>query len=275
VFNVILGLRDDKALPPEGRFQVADIGLRQLQQEAGPLAPTIGALNGTGTFRLRAKRVDEAYPGPWVKPRLPIYQEYLLKKGEEVRAALAGRKVRWDLSDYAVLPDWRPSAADDEDATQYDLYAVPFKLPFLGLSLAAENPWLSDLGERHPYAFRLLMHRRAANARGIREGDEVVVTSRAASVTGGVHLTEGIHPDTVAIVGISGHWAKGMPAARGRGLHFNSLVPFDLDNVDKLSSAFDSKVKVRVTRAGPAPSAPAGFSLRDAASLLIPQGWLS
>lgn len=275
VFNVILGLDDAAALPPEGRFKVAEIGLRQIRQAAGDAAPRVGALNGSSTFRLRTKRIDEAYPGPWIKPRLPIYQEYLLGKAEQVRAALAGRKVRWDLSDYAPLPDWRPSAADEEDATQYDLYAVPFKLPFLGLSLAAENPWLADLGERHPYAFRLLMHQRAAAARGIAEGDTVVVTSRASSITGRVHLTEAIHPDTVAIAGISGHWAKGMPAARGRGLHFNSLVPLDLDNVDKLSSAFDSKIKVRVALARAAQADPRASALRRAASLLLPQGWLS
>lgn len=275
VFNVILELGKDAALPLEGRFTVADIACRQVQQAAGDAAPRVGALNGSGTFQLRPKRVDEAYPGPWIKPRLPIYQEYLLEKAEQVRAALKGRKVRWDLCDYAPLPEWRPSAADEEDATKYDLYAVPFKLPFLGLSLAAENPWLADLGERHPYAFRLLMHRRAAAARSIREGDEVIVTSRATSVTGRVHLTEAIHPDTVAIGGISGHWAKGMPAARGRGLHFNSLIPLDLDNVDKLSSAFDSKAKVRVERAQRVPRGSGGSALGRAASLILPQGWLA
>lgn len=126
----------------------------------------------------------------------------------------------------------------------------PNKLPFHALSLSAQNPWLADLGERHPYAFRLLMNRRAGEARGIRDGETVTITSRAGSVTGKVRLSEGIHPEVVAVAGINGHWAKGLPVARGRGMHFNSLVPFDLDNVDKLSSAFDSKVKVHVTRSG-------------------------
>ena len=59
------------------------------------------------------------------------------------------------------------------------------------------------------------------------------------------------------------------------GLHFNSLVPLDLDNVDKLSSAFDSKVKVRVALARAAQPDPSASGLRRAASLLLPQGWLS
>ncbi|MCL4182395.1 MAG: molybdopterin-dependent oxidoreductase [Burkholderiaceae bacterium] len=274
VFNAILELEGPQALPPEGSFTVGDIGLRQVQKAAGDEAPKVGAINGSGTFRLRAKHIEEAYPGPWIKPRLPIYQEYLLAKGEEVRDALEGRNVRWDTSDYAALPDWRPSAADAEDAGQFDMYAVPFKLPFLGLSLAAENPWIADLGERHPYAFRLMMHRSAADARGIRQGDEVVVTSRVGEITGRVYLTEAIRRDTVAIAGISGHWAKGMPRAKGRGLHFNSLVALDLENIDKLSSAFDSKVKVRVTRAKTAPPEGGRSVLKRAAALFLPLGWL-
>ena len=249
VFNVILGLEGEAALSPGDHFTVADIGARQVRLSAGDAAPEVGALNGSGTFRLRAKHVEEAYPGPFVKPRLPIYQEHFLKKGEEVAAALAGRAVRWDLSDYAPLPEWRPSAAHEEDDPAFDLFAVPFKIPFHALSLSAQNPWLADLGERHPYAFRLLMHRRAGAARGIGDGDEVTITSRAGSVSGRVRLSEGIHPEVVAVASINGHWARGMPVARGRGIHFNSLVPFDLDNVDKLSSAFDSKVKVRVAPA--------------------------
>ncbi len=268
VSNALFGFEGDDSLPAEGRFSVADIAERQVRQQAGAKAPKVGAPGGSSTFRLREKRVDEAYPGPWVKPRLPIYQEHFLDKATEVKAALAGRPVHWDLSDYAPLPDWRPSAAHDEDAEAFDLFAVTYKLPFHALSLSAENPWLADLGERHAYAFRLLMHRRAAAERGIEDGDQVTVTSRAGSVTGRVRLTEGIHPETVAIGGTVGHWAKGMPVARGRGLHFNSLVPFDLKNVDKLSSAFDSKAKVNVAPAPGAAERPGTFVRRVAAALL-------
>jgi anaerobic selenocysteine-containing dehydrogenase len=144
------------------------------------------------------------------------------------------------------LPGWRPSAAHEETDDKYDLFGVTYKLPFHALGLSSQNPWLADLGERHPYAFRLLLHPSAAAKRDIKNGDRVSVTSRAGSVTGEVCLTEGIHPKVVAIAVIAGHWAKGLPVARGRGMHFNTLVPLDLENVDKLSSAFDSKVKVRV-----------------------------
>ena len=114
------------------------------------------------------------------------------------------------------------------------------------------------------------MHRRAGTARGIRDGEWVSVTSRVSSVRGRVRLTEGIHPETVAVAGINGHWARGMPQARGRGIHFNTLIPFDLDNVDKLSSAFDSKAKVRVAPAGTAERGAGKMRDRLAEALCLP-----
>ncbi len=250
VCNVLFKFEGKEALRPDERVCIADVAERQVVAYAGPAAPEVGKVNGSGTHRLRRKRVDEAYPGPWVKPRFPIYMEHLPALGEKVRQALTGRSVHWDTSDYVPLPGWKPSAAQEEDDAQYDLYGVTYKLPFQALGLSSQNPWLADLAERHPFAYRLLMHPRAAAARGIADGERVSVTSRAGSVTGQVWLTQGIHPKTVAIAVIAGHWAKGMPLARGKGIHFNTLVPLDLNNVDKLSSAFDSKVKVRVTREG-------------------------
>jgi anaerobic selenocysteine-containing dehydrogenase len=250
VFNVLLGFDGGAALRPDEPVDIGSIAERQIARYAGKAAADVGRANGSSTHRLREKRVDEAYPGPWVEPRLPIYMEHLPALGERIRKAIAGRPVRWDLADYAPLPGWRPSAAHEEDASLYDLFGVTYKLPFHALSLSAQNRWLADLGERHPFAFRLLVHPRTAAARNIRSGDRVTVTSRVGSITGEAWLTEGIHPQVVAVATIAGHWARGLPVARGRGLHFNTLVPLDLDNVDKLSSAFDSKVKVRIEASG-------------------------
>ena len=244
--NALFGFEGAAALRSDERVKVSDIADRQVAAYAGEAASEVGRIDGSSTHRLRQKRIDEAYPGPWIAPRLPIYIEHLLDLGKQVQQALGDRRVRWDVSDYVPLPGLKPSAAHEEDGAEYDLFGITYKLPFHALGLSAQNPWLADLGERHPYAFRLLLHPRTAAARHIRVGDEVSVTSRAGRVTGKVWLTEGIHPKVVAIAGIAGHWAKGLPVARGRGIHFNALVPFDLDNVDKLSSAFDSKVKVRV-----------------------------
>lgn len=248
VCNALFRLEGGAALAADAKVAVSDIAERQIVAYAGDAASEVGRVNGSGTHRLRQKTVEEAYPGPWIEPRFPIYMEHLIALGEQVKQALAGRRAHWDTSDYVPLPGWKPSAAHEENDGKYDLFGVTYKLPFHALALSSQNPWLADLADRHPYAFRLLIHPSAAAKRGIQDRDKVSVTSRVGSITGEVCLTEGIHPKAVAIAVIAGHWAKGLPVARGRGMHFNSLVPLDLENVDKLSSAFDSKVKVCVER---------------------------
>ena len=61
-----------------------------------------------------------------------------------------------------------------------------------------------------------------------------------------VKLTQCIHPQAVGVGGHFGHWAPGMPIARGKGINFNALLPTDLDHIDKISTALDHCVEVRV-----------------------------
>lgn len=42
-----------------------------------------------------------------------------------------------------------------------------------------------------------------------------------------------------------GHWAPGMPIARGKGVNFNSLLTINLEHIDKISTAVDHCVQVR------------------------------
>jgi hypothetical protein len=44
----------------------------------------------------------------------------------------------------------------------------------------------------------------------------------------------------VAIAGGGGHWARGMPVARGQGAFFNALLSFD----PEMEPACDARVRV-------------------------------
>ncbi len=247
--NALFQLSGENLLDAHGRYQVADIAEMQIRsfplysQERSP------DWSQTSSCNTGARSIRESYPGPFVKPRVPIYAEHLLTKGLEVRAAMASTSAEWDTTDYRPLPDWLPSAAQEETDPQFDLYAVPYKSPFLALSIGPHNPWLDELARNHPSAYRILMNRKAAERRGIHDGDWIAVQSAAGRVEGEVKLTEGIHPETVAIGGIHGHWARAAKIAQGGGVHFNALLPLNLKIVDKLSSAFDSKARVKVSSA--------------------------
>lgn len=76
----------------------------------------------------------------------------------------------------------------------------------------------------------------------------VWVESEAGRVRGQLKVTEGIHPEVVAMASTFGHWAQGMPVARGKGVHFNSLLATKLERVDMVSGALDACVRVKVYR---------------------------
>ncbi|MDP2726337.1 MAG: molybdopterin dinucleotide binding domain-containing protein, partial [Dehalococcoidia bacterium] len=166
------------------------------------------------------KKVEEAYPRPFLKPRIPVYLEHFQTAGEEVRKVTQGLGIPWDVSDYQPLPDWKPCPAYDENSDEYDLYAVNYKLPFHSFSVTAQNPLLNELAEHHPYAYKVLIPAKVAAERGIRDGDGVWVESPAGRLEGRAKVTECIHPQVVGLAGTFGGWAEGRPIARGKGMHF-------------------------------------------------------
>ncbi len=244
--NYLLDLAPELQLDPGGRYSVGEMTERQIAGFRGNRRKEEPTFEGTATWVTDRRTAREMYPGPFVRARLPVYNAYLLDKGAQVRDVVDALGLDWSTSDYAPLPDWAPPSDAETPDPQFDLYAVTFKLPFMALGRGPYNAWLSELAERHAYAYRVLMHRGSAARRGISEGDQVFVESRAGRIQGRVHLSDGIHPEAVGVAGIHGHWAKEPRGAAQKGLHFNALIPMDLKMVDKLSSAFDSKPRVRV-----------------------------
>lgn len=194
----------------------------------------------------KEKRVENSYPRPFLKPRIPVYLEYLLEAGQELKGVTDQLGLDWDISDYQPLPDWKPCPAFEESSSDYDLYAVNYKLPFHTFSFTVQNPWLDDLAGRHPFAYKILIHREVATAKGIKDGDTITVKSSQGKVQGIAKVTDCIHHEVVGIAGAFGHWSDGLPRAKGKGVHFNSLLPSGLDRIDMVSGALDSCIKVQI-----------------------------
>lgn len=183
-----------------------------------------------------------------MRPRFPVYFENMLRAKTSVAkvASLMGRD--WDTSDYQAMPDWKPCTAYSDGTSPYDLYVVNFKIPFHSLSITTQNPWLDEIAERNPYAYKILINTETGERHGIKDGDEIWVESVAGKVKGETKLTECIHPEVVGIAGVFGSWAKGKPIARGKGAHFNSLLPISVDRIDPVSTGVDSCIRVKVSR---------------------------
>ncbi len=195
---------------------------------------------------VQEKKIEDAYPRPFLKGRLPIYLEHWQRKGQELAEVTEKMGLEWDTSDYKPLLDWKPCPAYEEKGDGYDLFAVNYKLTFHNFSNTPENAWLNEIGEHHLYCYKLVINADTAARKGIRDGDLVWVESRAGKVKGKVKASQCIHPEVVAIAGTFGHWSDAMPIAKGKGVHFNSLLHYGLDYVDMITTGQDACVKVKV-----------------------------
>ena len=57
------------------------------------------------------------------------------------------------------------------------------------------------------------------------------------------------HPEVVGIGACFGHWSRGEPLCRGKGIHFNSLIPHKMGWIDAMSGHIDACAPVKVRKA--------------------------
>jgi molybdopterin-containing oxidoreductase family molybdopterin binding subunit len=254
LINQKWGLVDPYRLDPTGHYSLAEMYDRRAKSQFGPE-------RGLDWFREHGyhkvtRTVDENYVGPLINARFPLYFENMPRAKEAVTSvATALGHPDWETSDYTALPDWRPcpsfaSPGQPEDGSPpFDLFVVNFKVPFQSLSHTTQNPWLTDMSVRNPYAYKVLVNTVTARRAGVTDGEPVRVESEAGAVTGIAKVTECIHPEVIGIGGVFGSWARGKPIARRRGAHFNTLLPLSTDRIDRVSSGVDSCVRVRISPA--------------------------
>jgi molybdopterin-containing oxidoreductase family molybdopterin binding subunit len=247
MFNVRWGLKDPYKLDPGRRYTMEELYDSWTKSLFGP-ERGIEWFKDHGYHKLR-RTPDENYPGPFIQARFPIYFENMLRAKDSVGKVAAKLGKQWDTSDYKAVPEWKPCPAYEQNQPPYDLYVVNFKIPFHALSVTTENPWLGELSERNPYAYKILINTETAARKGVRDGDRIWVESEAGKVTGEAKVTECIHPEVVGIAGVFGSWAEGKPVAKGKGVHFNSLLPLNMSRIDPISSGVDSCIRVNVYKA--------------------------
>ncbi len=119
--------------------------------------------------------------------------------------------------------------------------------------------WLSEIVHNNP----IWINAKTARSRGIKDGDNVEVRSRIGTLITIAHITEGIHPDVVAISDNCGHWEYGKIAQaknfkskdpntqliwwekQGNGEHPNPIIPLRSDFIGGGQAWMDTVVTVR------------------------------
>jgi len=160
---------------------------------------------------------------------------------------------------FDAIPSWM-SIPEHEKKGADDLVLTTYKVNVQTHSRTQNCKWLSELYHKNT----AWLNPKTAATRGIKNGDNVKVTSPIGSVTIAARVTEGIHPDVVAISFHCGHWAYGEYASlkkteahvcepdcdnvwwkdNGNGTNPNWIIPNDGDPIGGSQRWMDTVVKV-------------------------------
>lgn len=166
------------------------------------------------------------------------------------------------------LPSYIP-IPEHQNMKEDELYLTTFKVAVHSQSRTANCKWLTEIYHSNP----LWIHPETAKKRGIKSGDEVIVTSSVTSKKTKAHVTEGINPQVVAFGMGVGHWAYGRIASKAakftskgagkevnlnladpdteliwwkdNGVHLNELIPVRPDPIGGNQAWMDTVVTVK------------------------------
>ncbi len=252
--NTSLGLKDANALDPAKHYAWEEILDRSQKQR-------FGADHGLAWFKengVLPQKPEPAYAkyiyGKNPKVRFPFYWDYMKWVGEELKRDLDKAGVKHPHPEvyegYVALPEWRESAIETA-APEYDLWGINWKGNLMAMGMTVDNPWLKEMMDRFdPYAMKIMINSQTAAAKGIKDGDLVVVESgnTGLKLEGEAKVTELVHPKTIAMGGQYGRYSPHMSPQAREGFHYNRMNSILPKFTDPLSCAFDIGSKVKISK---------------------------
>lgn len=243
--NEFVGFDDGHKLKPDERFTEEEIADRTLKAWFDP-EHGLEYFKKYGFIRW-PKKVEEAYWRYFVDCRVPVYAEFMVDVKEKMQKITNEIGLVVDYNQYSPLISWAPCSIHRVGDPEYDLYCFSYRDVLHTGSATMEQPWIDEASQMSPYTYNITMNRETAEKKALREGDAIeleTVTGR--SVTGTLKVMEGLHPQAIAIAACSGHWAAGLPIARGKGTNFDDLLEIDLNHADPVSLNLETAVRVKV-----------------------------
>ena len=249
-YNAELKLEGDMALKPDEKIQWLDLCDRACRVHFGDQFnwkwfTEHGYISWD-------KRVQEVYWRAFRKEvKTMLYWEFVINAKEKTYeiAKELGFEDYWDWSVYQPRPYWTPCDAHLVDEKEYPFYAFSWADTFHSNANNQEIAWIDEVSLQNPYSYFINMNEESAKELGLKTGDYVRVdTDTGYFVKGYIKTRQGIRPDCLGMMGVSGHWAKGKPVAKGKGVNFNTLIDFSVKGMDPLTATVDILVKVKVTK---------------------------
>jgi len=190
------------------------------------------------------------------------YQERILRHGTQLARRLHEIGVQWwdrQLEEYEPLPSYRrfPDIWIDyarevgRDPAEFPFWAVTARSMQYAWGANVGIPLINEVAANVAGHRGVIINRTAARARGIADGDPVIIESVADRTRGTAVLREGIRPDTILMIGQFDHWAT--PVAKDLGVaSLNTLTSLSLSLTDSTGSTADL-ARVKITRDPAAP----------------------
>ncbi len=246
--NRIYDMREPYALKASEQYTWEEISDRVLKSAFGE-EHDLAWFKKNGVLKW-PKRVEEAYWRPFLKARVPIYYEFCQTLAEEVRRFAEPAGLDIDYRFYSPLPEWLPCVSHEVTAKEFDLFAFYYRDVLHTDAATQENPWLDEASRMNPWTYNISINADTARQKGIKQGDEIWLESHEGrKVKGKARLTECIHPEAAGIASCAGHWAPGLPIAKGKGVHFNELLENDMRHISPINLNLDLCVKVKAYKA--------------------------
>ncbi len=202
------------------------------------------------------KHPKEAYWRPFIKPRAPIYFEFIeeleSKPCKEIAEKLG---IHLDWRQYIAMPTFfmpilytQPAAMDPSSG--FDMIAFSYRDVLHTGTGTPGNPWIDEMSRQNPYTYNITMNMGTAKKKGIRDGDEVwVEIPEGYRVKGRVKLMEGIHPKCMGIICGTGNWARASGVGLRKGTNFNDLLMLNARHIATVVQTIETAALIKVYKA--------------------------
>ncbi len=147
---------------------------------------------------------------------------------------------------YAPVPRWEEPLVSPKEEDPHSFRLIHGKQAWHTHAMTANTPYLMEISRRYDM-IRLWINRSRGEAMGLRDGDQVSVTSLVGEGKIRVKLTEGLHPSCVWLPSGYGIYSKHLTTAYDQGLSYNDFLPTLFDPT--VGHAMSSEVIVTVKKA--------------------------
>ena len=175
----------------------------------------------------------------------------------EKRTKIDLKSERLAAGGFSAIPSWMP-IPNHQKMTGNEFILTSFKVNVQTHSRTQNCKWLTELYHENP----VWINTKTAKQRDIRDGDWVKITSKIGEMITKANVTQGIHPEVLAISNHGGHWAWGAYATQYKtavfkpeadvklkwwnenGSHVNNIIEVEGDPIAGTMCWFDTVVKI-------------------------------